>query len=74
MRVKVRSVRMKVRGRDPSLDPLLLIPEHVSQVSRLLGQCEGASRGPSMRKKVCSVRIELHALNFYFCIFARFLE
>ena len=46
------------------LGSLVLIPDHVSQVSRLIGQCEGASRDASVRIKVRSVRIELREADF----------
>ena len=46
------------------LGSLVLIPDHVSQVTLLIGQCEGASRGASVRIKVRSVRVELHEANF----------
>ena len=63
-----------MRGEGSKLGSLLLIPDHVSQVTRLVGQCESASRGASVQIKVRSVRIELHKINSYFCNFAKLLS
>ena len=64
-------MRVKVLGADkgPSgaskgarggskLGSLVLIPAHVTQVTRLVGQCEGVSRGASVWIKVRPVQIE----------------
>ena len=55
VRIKVLSVRVKVRNEGSNFGSLALNLDYVSQVTRLLGQCKGASRGACVRKKVRSV-------------------
>ena len=66
VQIKAHSVRVNVRGGGSKLGSLVLIPDHVSQVTGLIGQCEGADIGARVWKKVRSVRIESRAVNFSF--------